>query len=115
LSKSVVKIMFAEPLMIPTSSVISQMVKQWSSMINVHTLSLTLNFGSLAISRYNGHCPPPKVCWILLIVSAWVSQIFWQNSLLLRSVISSETRMQLTCVTPLHYLAVTDASGGVAR
>jgi hypothetical protein len=31
------------------------------------------------------------------------------------SVILSETRMQRTRVTPLRYLAATDASGGVAR
>jgi hypothetical protein len=27
----------------------------------------------------------------------------------------SETRMRRTCVTPLHYLAATDASGSVTR
>jgi hypothetical protein len=32
-----------------------------------------------------------------------------------RSVILSETRMRRKCVTPLHYLAATDASGGAAR
>jgi hypothetical protein len=32
-----------------------------------------------------------------------------------RSVISSETRMRQTRVTPLRYLVATDASGGVAR
>jgi hypothetical protein len=42
--KSSVKPMFAEPLLIPISSAISQRVKQWSSMIDVRTLSMTSAF-----------------------------------------------------------------------
>jgi hypothetical protein len=55
----------------------------------------------------------------LRIVSAWVSPSLWQNLMQYRcskhSVILSETRMRQTRVTPLCYLAATDASGGVAR
>jgi hypothetical protein len=59
------------------------------------------------------HCIIAETCWILQIVSAWISLMQYQCSKC--SVILSEMRMQRTRVTPLRCLAATDASRSVAR
>jgi hypothetical protein len=132
---------FVKPLLIPTSLAISETIKRQPSMIEVHTLWITSAFQLVdglperwslsaymqpflsqlnhSLSWVTPTASLPRACWIVRIVSTWVSPSFWQNLMQYCcsrcSLTWSKTRMRRTRVTPLCYLAATEASGSVAR
>ena len=99
--KSLVRMEWTEPVLIPTSATIFCTVKRRSSSTFLQTWSITSSFrlmdglpeqGSLSADawpslKHLNHCfiwvglktSFPKACWIFRIVSTWVSPSFWQN------------------------------------